>query len=303
MHISPICAKAHCKTWAYIDNIFRLYDSRDFRAIDRLIKFIAVSPQNALRLPEQQVNKGAKLLKNISFTSALLRLGYDQLEYCTCNHNWQDYSQTSYAHYGIQQPKELAKATAKRHCEFIAGRYCASQAIKNLDQPPNSNSETQILIQPDRSPLWPKNIVGSISHSRNQAIAVVGNADSYLGLGIDCESLLTDAAAREIADLILRPLERKSLFNRELDLKLEFGGLVTLAFSAKESLFKALSPSVSTIKSFHNFAIQNISANKLTLLADKRLNSSWPGAKEFSINYIKQPNSIVTMTAITAEDR
>lgn len=243
------------------------------------------------------------MLNNVSFTSAPLRLGNDQLEYCTCNHSWQDYSQTSYAHYGIQKPDELASASAKRHCEYIAGRYCANQAIQRLCHPSNCSDETQVLMQPDHSPLWPKGIVGSISHSDDRAMALIGKADNYAGLGIDCEDLLADLAAREIADLILRPVERKLLFNRELDLELEFGGLVTLAFSAKESLFKALSPSVATIKNFHDFAIQNISANKLTLQADKRLNSSWPTAKEFSINYIKQPNSIVTMTVITAEDR
>jgi enterobactin synthetase component D len=274
-----------------------------FPAINRLIKFIKICSQSILKLPNHQAQN---LLSNTSFIptftspkSAVCKSSSSQLSYCICNHNWQHYNQNCYARYGIQQPKELAMATAKRHCEFIAGRYCASQAIKNLGQPPNSNSETQILIQPDRSPLWPKGIVGSISHSRNQAIAVVGNADSYLGLGIDCESLLTDAAAREIADLVLQPLERELLLNRHVEL----GFLVTLAFSAKESLFKALSSSVSNINSFHDFVIHNISDENLTLLPSKRLNGNWPTATAFSIDYIKQPESIITLAAITATNR
>lgn len=230
--------------------------------------------------------------------SAAFTLNNNQLSCCACIHNWQHYNQTCYARYGIQQPKELANATAKRHCEFIAGRYCAKQAIKKLYQPPNNISETQVPIQPDRSPLWPQGIVGSISHSNNQAMAVVGKVPSYAGLGIDCETLLTDSAAQEIADLVLQPLERELFLDRQLGV----GFLVTLAFSAKESLFKALSPSVTTIKSFHDFAIQNISADKITLLASQRLNNNWPTRKTFSIDYIKQPESLVTMAVITSEN-
>lgn len=270
-----------------------------FPAINRLIKFIKIYSQNRLKLPDHQAKKAQNLLTNISFIPVFIYPDSGQLSYCICNHNWQHYNQNSYTRYDIQQPKELAKATEKRHCEFIAGRYCASQAIKNFGQPPNSTSEAQILIQPDRSPLWPKDIVGSISHSRNQAIAVAGKADSYLGLGIDCESLLTGTAAREIANMVLQPLERECLLKRHIDL--EF--LVTLAFSAKESLFKALSSSVSNINSFHDFVIHNISDDNLTLLPSKRLNGNWPAATAFSVDYIKQPGSIITLAAITATNR
>lgn len=163
--------------------------------------------------------------------------------------------------------------------------------------------KSQLLIQQDRSPLWPKGIIGSISHSSDRAMAVVGKVDSYAGLGIDCESLLTDSAAREIIDLVLQPLEIELLLSQHLELKLEFGPLVTLAFSAKESLFKALSPSVANIESFLDFTIHSIRSDKLILTPHKRLNDNWPTATEFSIDYIKQPKNIVTLAAITATKR
>jgi enterobactin synthetase component D len=242
------------------------------------------------------------LLTNISFIPAFIYPDSGQLSYCTCNHNWQHYNQNCYTRYGIQQPKELAKATAKRHCEFIAGRYCASQAIKNLAQPPNSTSETQILIQPDRSPLWPQSIVGSISHSGKRAVAVAGNAQRYSGLGIDCESLLTESLAAEITDLVLHPLDRGLLLNRPSQQELNRGFLVTLAFSAKESLFKALSPSFTNIKGFHDFSIRHISGEELILSPTKKLSSSLSTATEFRVSYVKQADFIVTRAIITVKN-
>jgi len=246
------------------------------------------------------------LLKNISFTSALANSDLtseknrdSQLSYCGCQYKWQHYNHTCYARYDIQRPNKLANATAKRHCEFIAGRYCAIRAIQSLRQPPNSVSQTQIPMQPDGRPLWPEGIIGSISHSGDRAMAVVGSADSYTGLGIDCETLLTDSAAKEIADLVMEPLEKELLLDRHP----EYGLLLTLAFSAKESLFKALWPSLSSVKSFHDFSIYSISASKLILRPTKRLNSNWSGATAFSIDYIKQSKHVVTMAAITSPGR
>jgi 4'-phosphopantetheinyl transferase EntD len=243
------------------------------------------------------------LLKNIVFTTALTNPYFapikgrkNQLSYCGCNHSWQQYNQSCYAHYGIQCPPELSNARAQRHCEFIAGRYCAIRAIQRLELSPNSTSQTQIPIQPDRRPLWPLGIIGSISHSGDRAMAVIGSADNYIGLGIDCEIILTESAAVEIADLILDPLEKALL----LDQQLEYGLMLTLVFSAKESLFKALSPSLSNVISFHDLSICSISESKLVLRPTTRLNGNWFGESAFSIDYIKQSKYVVTMAAITA---
>lgn len=125
---------------------------------------------------------------------------------------------------------------------------------------------------------------------------MIGSADNYIGLGIDCEIILTESAAVEIADLILDPLEKALL----LDQQLEYGLMLTLVFSAKESLFKALSPSLSNVISFHDLSICSISESKLVLRPTTRLNGNWFGESAFSIDYIKQSKYVVTMAAITA---
>ncbi len=255
------------------------------------------------------------MLKNITFnlpiirpdfansSSGFTRLIGSELSYCGCNFSWQHFRQSCFNRYGIQQPLELKDTSAKRQCEFIAGRTCASQALKNLYRIPATAGEIQIPIQSDRSPRWPTGVVGSISHSEGWAMAVTGRSHSLAALGIDCEVVLTDQAAGEIADLVLHPRDRKFLSDQ-----LTIGTLVTLAFSAKESLFKALNtkvlnsktllPPSANIKSFHDFTIYSISDHKIILRPSKRLNDSWATTTEFSIDYVKQSAHIVTMAVI-----
>lgn len=249
------------------------------------------------------------MLKELSFISPFAsqysdpsQVNNNHLVYVDCRYNYLDYNQDSYARYAIQRPTMLTNATEKRHCEFIAGRYCASQAIQRLHQSPSLNCDIQIPIRPDRSPLWPKSIIGSISHSGNRAMAVVGNTQRYSGLGIDCESLLTDSLAAEITDMILHPLDRDLLLTKSSQRQLNSGFSVTLAFSAKESLFKALSASVSNIKGFHDFFIRHISDQELILSPTKRLSSRFSTATEFRVSFVKQSGFIVTMAIISVKN-
>ena len=246
------------------------------------------------------------MLQNISFNCPFDSREFSTtdllLSYCSCHFNWRQFTADAYAGYGIKKPLELASAniTPKREAEFIAGRYCASSAIMKM----YPNREITIGIRPDRSPHWPQDIVGSISHSHSQnpkqkqnqsmAMAVIGSADSFYGLGIDCEELLSDQAALEISDLLLNPRELRLLAG----LQQQWGFLVTLLFSAKESLFKALSSQVSTINSFHDFSLQNLGSHSLTLRPTKRLNNSWSTDSRFRIDYSKRAGHVVTMAVI-----
>jgi enterobactin synthetase component D len=235
-----------------------------------------------------------------SFTSSgteCISFNSRRLVFSSCDFSWQHYSQNSYKYYGVKQPCELANATAKRHSEFIAGRYCAIQAIKRLCYKPISVGQSQVTMQPDRSPLWPEGIIGSISHSSERAIAVVGSARDYVGLGIDCENLPTDTASPDITDLVLKPREQALLLARDQD----YPFLLTLAFSAKESLFKALFPSVSALTNLHDFSICSISAKKLALSPSTTISDHWPSKTEFTIDYTEQSGHILTMATVTSD--
>ena len=70
---------------------------------------------------------------------------------------------------GIQNPPSFGKACLKRKCEFIAGRLCAKQALAE-----HKVFEYQLINKADRSPEWPENMVGSITHTHNFAAAAIG---------------------------------------------------------------------------------------------------------------------------------
>jgi len=138
---------------------------------------------------------------------------------------------------GVLPPDNIRRAVAKRQAEYLAGRLCAREALRRLSglpAVPGHRAE-------DRGPVWPAGWVGAITHSHGWAAAVVGSARDYLGLGLDTETLLEPAKALRLADQILTPAEQERL--QSLDEERQ-AFAITLAFSAKESLFKALHPQV-----------------------------------------------------------
>jgi len=140
-------------------------------------------------------------------------------------------------------PESLYKAVLKRQVEFLAGRSCARRAIAGL----TGGTQAVIPQQSDRSPGWPPGIVGAITHTAGYAAALVASHSMYDGIGIDCERVL---AAKQL------PLQRHICTPHELD-TLHAGctswspeALLTLVFSAKESLYKCLYPQVQTYFGF-----------------------------------------------------
>ncbi|MBI4237781.1 MAG: 4'-phosphopantetheinyl transferase superfamily protein [Deltaproteobacteria bacterium] len=124
-----------------------------------------------------------------------------------------------------------------RRCEFLAGRYCAQQALQQIVSPPIP----WIPAGHDRSPRWPDGIVGSITHTTDYVAAAVARSDRIGALGIDSESLLPATVVREMAALVAYP-EELALFRSAAPSLAEARVAVTLCFSMKESLFKCLYP-------------------------------------------------------------
>ncbi len=125
----------------------------------------------------------------------------------------------------------LSRVVAKRRWAFLAGRYCAAQAIARVlpDESP------WVGRAEDDTPRWPEGVVGSISHTGNVAMALVGSADSAPGMGVDVEARMSRPRAAQLAERILAGYPRCDRFE-------DAALLVTLTFSIKEALYKALYP-------------------------------------------------------------
>src|SRR5690242_8343874 len=64
----------------------------------------------------------------------------------------------------------LGRAAPERQLEFRAGRHCARLAMGLL------GAAGPVLRAPDRSPVWPSGIVGSIAHTRTRNRGFCGAA-------------------------------------------------------------------------------------------------------------------------------
>lgn len=134
----------------------------------------------------------------------------------------------------ISEPERLRRAVAKRRCEYLAGRVCATAAGKAL----TGDTLTPTLGE-DRAPCWPSPLVGAITHSHGQAAALVGDRGRWQGLGLDHEVWLAPERAARLSGEILTEQEKPALDGLDETGRAE---RITLTFSVKESLFKALYP-------------------------------------------------------------
>jgi enterobactin synthetase component D len=141
-------------------------------------------------------------------------------------------------------PDTLERAVRKRKAEFIAGRYCARQALWHLD----GTLHASIGIGADREPLWPEGWVGSITHAHGYASALVARRSNVRGVGIDSEVWVEPRIAQELGGQILTTAERYDDFRHTFESPRHY---LTLVFSAKESLYKCLFPLVNKFFGFH----------------------------------------------------
>jgi enterobactin synthetase component D len=137
---------------------------------------------------------------------------------------------------GVSVPAALSGAIPKRRLEFLAGRVCARQAMERIDV---SVAADALARDADGVPVWPGGVVGSIAHAGRFATAAVAEASEAFGLGVDVEPVMSETVAAEIADLVASQEERRFVAEALCLARLE---TLTLVFSIKESLFKALYP-------------------------------------------------------------
>ncbi|WP_047648457.1 enterobactin synthase subunit EntD [Enterobacter asburiae] len=175
---------------------------------------------------------------------------------------------------------ELSNAGRKRKAEHLAGRIATAHALPDRIVPG---------IGPSGEPLWAEGVSGSITHSGTQAMAVVVRHQDAL-VGIDCEAILPDHEAREIQDGIVDAQEAMCLTHSGYP----FALALTLAFSAKESLFKALFPQVKIFMGFEWARVTEVTEKTITL-ALSRPAGQYPEGKRFTLVWQHDNGNVWTL--------
>lgn len=178
---------------------------------------------------------------------------------------------------------ELADAGRKRKTDHLAGRIAATHALNALNEP------TLPGIGPNGEPLWPEGISGSITHSGTEAMAVALRGENAL-VGIDYEVVLSENEAREIQDGIISSQEASVLMQTGYP----FALALTLAFSAKESLFKALFPRVNAFMGFDSAYVTAMSDSTLTLSLTRPL-AGFAEHHAFILHWCPQHSGVITL--------
>lgn len=197
-------------------------------------------------------------------------------------------------------PDDFARAgvpptagVAKRQAEHLAGRLCARDALLALTGQPDVPA-----VGADRAPQWPNGVTGSITHGEGWAAAVVARTAHWRGLGLDVERLLPESRAERVQAAILTPAERAACHHLSAARR---ALCVTLAFSLKESLYKALYPLVRRYFHFQDAELLDLPAAepgrvRLRLLAD--LNDEWRRGSLLSGQFALFDGRLLSLVAI-----
>lgn len=182
--------------------------------------------------------------------------------------------------------QQLASAVISRKAEHLAGRIAAVHALRHAGGP-----ATPPGIGAHREPLWPAGFTGSISHAGHLALAVVKpSGKNTAGLGIDYQPLLSENDAENLADGVLFGTERARLASSALS----FHVALSLAFSAKESLFKALFPAVQRWFGFDCAQVVAIAGNSLLLELTCPL-GPFPARSRVAVHWLHYEAGIITL--------
>ncbi|HFD2071045.1 4'-phosphopantetheinyl transferase superfamily protein [Serratia marcescens] len=204
-----------------------------------------------------------------------------------CHFALADYRDESYPEAGFTLPDHLARAVPKRRAEYLAGRFLARQLLAPL-----GFADFTLARGEDRAPQWPPGIAGALSHNSHTALCAVHRESGLGGVGLDVETLLSVERAEELWSAIVSPAEREALLGETLP----FNALLTLTFSAKESLFKALYPQVRCYFDFLDARMTAVDVQRQTFVLEllKTLTPHCAAGRRFSGHFWREGDDVTT---------
>ncbi|MDG4884885.1 4'-phosphopantetheinyl transferase superfamily protein [Mesorhizobium sp. WSM4884] len=134
----------------------------------------------------------------------------------------------------------IAKREHKARAASGAGRRVAHELLQRLGY-------TDLTVTRGRmgDPVWPPDIVGSIAHDDELAVAVVARTDAMRSVGVDIEPALP--LPPDLLPIVITPQDRLG------DLDPLLAGRVL--FAAKEAIYKASFPLDGRVLGFEEIAV------------------------------------------------
>ncbi len=205
-----------------------------------------------------------------------------------CDFSIQHFHPHLYHHYGICYPDNIRRAVTIRQAEFLAGRYIAGLTLER-----SGVLTTGIPIGANREPIWPSGVAASLSHHRYSAVCLAAYGEPYRCAGVDIESIVDSERLQRIKAVFCSP-EEEALLRASC---LPYEQAMTLLFSAKESLFKALYPQIRRFIDFSSATITDIdpASGHYTLMLAQPLSAELFECRKFSGRFCFLPQGVITL--------
>jgi enterobactin synthetase component D len=188
------------------------------------------------------------------------------------------YRQEAFQQASIELPATISRSVRKRQAEYFFGRLAARHALAALDA-----HSFDIPTEANRAPKWPHGFIGSISHTDFDAAAVVLRSGYWHGIGIDIELPVADAHIDGLEEIVLCQDERDLLKS----LPLSYCTALALAFSAKESFYKAVSSAAGRFIGFEAMSIDGVDlfTGQVQFTLTETVCAGWPQGQRGHIDF------------------
>jgi enterobactin synthetase component D len=170
-------------------------------------------------------------------------------------------------------PPEAATFAPPRLASFLLGRAAAMSALGAL----GVETRGALPIDAHGAPVWPSGIVGSITHDGDLAACAVARESELRGVGIDLQRV-TNARA-DTVEIVADASELS-----RLDAVPESARFAVI-FSAKESLYKCLAPTVLAVFGFEDACVTFADATRVRLRLERTLAPSLEAGMVFDARW------------------
>lgn len=152
--------------------------------------------------------------------------------------------------------QDIASAAPPRRREFVAGRLIARMLSDQLGLPP-----APLRRADDRSPVWPADRIGSLSHCDTLCAAAIGTSHAIRSVGIDIETI--GRVEPKLWPTLFT--ERETDYFTSLTPK-KVAMETTLFFSAKESFYKCQYPLTQSWVGFRDVEVTRTDEHLLAIM-------------------------------------
>lgn len=202
----------------------------------------------------------------------------------------------------VYRPIAITQSVNKRKAEYFAGRYLVARELQS-----RGFSHQPLEQNVDRSPRLPSDVIGSISHSNDLATVTVLPSSNVNreNIGIDIQHLISSEVCDDIENMVAAV--------QEVDLVVRYGltrtEAVTLLFSAKEAIYKALARFVRRGLDFNSATLIEIDKGTVQFALSKDITSQISDSESHDdsrsvicqYDYLAQQNAYLTVCYYSAD--